>query len=116
MYEILEQKLDNLIDKLNKEINIVIDNSKVRLFKSSNSYILTNPSMLYKFKKQNLDNLINKLEVLNPMNTLKRGYAIIKQDNTVVSDINNINVDDTINIKLNNGNIISKVMEVNNGK
>ena len=54
MYEILEQKLDNLIDKLNKEINIVIDNSKVRLFKSSNSYILTNPSMLYKFKEQAL--------------------------------------------------------------
>ena len=79
----------------------IIDNNKLRLSKDISSYILNNPSMLYKFKKQNLDNLINKLEVLNPMNTLKRGYAIIKKDNTVVSDINNINVDDTINIKLN---------------
>ena len=116
MYEIKIQYLDTLIDKLNKEISIIIDNNKLRLSKDISSYILNNPSMLYKFKKQNLDNLINKLEVLNPMNTLKRGYAIIKKDNTVVSDINNINVDDTINIKLNNGNIISKVMEVNNGK
>ena len=99
-----------------KEISIMIDNNKLRVSKNISSYILNNPSMLYKFKKQKLDNLINKLEVLNPMNTLKRGYAIIKKDNTVVSDINNINVDDTINIKLNNGNIISKVMEVNNGK
>ena len=31
-------------------------------------------------------------------------------------DEKHINIDDTINIKLNNGNIISKVMEVNNGK
>ena len=116
MYEIKIQYLDTLIDKLNKEISIIIDNNKLRLSKDISSYILNNPSMLYKFKKQNLDNLINKLEVLNPMNTLKRGYAIIKKDNTVISDINNINVDDTINIKLNNGNIISKVMEVNNGK
>ena len=116
MYEIKIQYLDTLIDKLNKEISIIIDNNKLRLSKDISSYILNNPSMLYKFKKQNLDNLINKLEVLNPMNTLKRGYAIIKKDNTVVSDINNINIDDTINIKLNNGNIISKVMEVNNGK
>ena len=116
MYEIKIQYLDTLIDKLNKEISIIIDNNKLRLSKDKSSYILNNPSMLYKFKKQNLDNLINKLEVLNPMNTLKRGYAIIKKDNTVVSDINNINIDDTINIKLNNGNIISKVMEVNNGK
>ena len=116
MYEIKIQYLDTLIDKLNKEITIVIDNNKLRLSKDKSSYILNNPSMLYKFKKQNLDNLINKLEVLNPMNTLKRGYAIIKKDNVVVSDINNISINDTINIKLNNGNIISKVMEVNNGK
>lgn len=116
MYEIKIQYLDTLIDKLNKEITIIIDNNKLRLSKDKSSYILNNPSILYKFKKQNLDNLINKLEVLNPMNTLKRGYAIIKKDDNVVSDINNINIDDTINIKLNNGNIISKVMEVNNGK
>ena len=116
MYEIKIQYLDTLIDKLNKEITIIIDNNKLRLSKDKSSYILNNPSILYKYKKQNLDNLINKLEVLNPMNTLKRGYAIIKKDDNVVSDINNINIDDTINIKLNNGNIISKVMEVNNGK
>ena len=112
MYEILEQKLDNLIDKLNKEINIVIDNNKVRLFKSSNSYILTNPSMLYKFKEQALLGLTEKLEVLNPISTLNRGYGIIKKDNVVVSSIANIKDNDDIVINLKDGNIYSKVVKV----
>ena len=112
MYEILEQKLDNLIDKLNKEINIVIDNNKVRLFKSSNSYILSNPSMLYKFKEQALLSLTEKLEVLNPISTLNRGYGIIKKDNTVISSITNIKDNDDIVINLKDGNIYSKVVKV----
>lgn len=112
MYEILEQKLDNLIDKLNKEINIVIDNNKVRLFKSSNSYILTNPSMLYKFKEQALLGLTEKLEVLNPISTLNRGYGIIKKDNVVVSSITNVKDNDDIVINLKDGNIYSKVVKV----
>ena len=112
MYEILEQKLDNLIDKLNKEINIVIDNNKVRLFKSSNSYILTNPSMLYKFKEQALLGLTEKLEVLNPISTLNRGYGIIKKDNVVVSSIANVKDNDDIVINLRDGNIYSKVVKV----
>lgn len=112
MYEILEQKLDNLIDKLNKEINIVIDNNKVRLFKSSNSYILTNPSMLYKFKEQALLGLTEKLEVLNPISTLNRGYGIIKKDNLVVSSITNVKDNDDIVINLKDGNIYSKVVKV----
>lgn len=112
MYEILEQKLDNLIDKLNKEINIVIYNNKVRLFKSSNSYILTNPSMLYKFKEQALLGLTEKLEVLNPISTLNRGYGIIKKDNVVVSSVTNVKDKDNIIINLKDGNIYSKVVKV----
>ena len=112
MYEIKIQNLDNLIDRLNKEMTIIIENNKVRLFKSKNNYILNNPEMLYKFKKQNLDNMINKLEVLNPMNTLKRGYAIVKKENIVLTDIKELKKDDIININLEKGTIVSKVVEV----
>lgn len=79
IYEVKEQNLDNLIDKINRIVKVIIDSAKVELFKYQNSYIFNNPEIIYKFKKQNLDNLISKLEVLNPMNTLKRGYAIVKK-------------------------------------
>ena len=116
MYEIKEQNLDYLIDRLNKEMKVVLDNTKVRLYKTTNSYVLTNPEILYKFKNQNLEHLINKLDVLNPMNTLKRGYAIIKKDNKVISDSKKLKKDDIINIDIKNGIINAKVVEVNHGK
>ena len=116
MYEIKEQNLDFLIDRLNKEMILIIDNMKNKLSKLSSSYVLTNPDILYKYKKQNLEHLINKLDVLNPMNTLKRGYAIVKSDNKVIDNIDMIHMDDIINVNIKNGIINAKVLEVNNGK
>jgi exodeoxyribonuclease VII large subunit len=114
MYEIKEQNLDFLIDRLNKEMKLMLDNTNIRLYKVINSYVLTNPDILYKFKRQNLEHIISKLEVLNPMNTLKRGYAIIKKDNSVLSDIQKIKKDDIINIDIKNGHLNAQVLEVTN--
>lgn len=116
MYEIKEQNLDFLIDNLNKEIKNIIDNNKIRLHKNISSYVITNPDIIYKYKMQNLEHIINKLDVLNPMNTLKRGYSITKKDDRVISDIKKVNVNDIINISIKNGNINAKVVEVNDGK
>lgn len=112
MYEVKEQKLDNLLDNLNKAIINKVDNSKVKLFTIKNSYILNNPSMLYKYSEQKLDHIISKLEVLNPLNTLSRGYAIAKKDNMIISNIKDINKNDIITITLKDGNIESKVIKV----
>ena len=116
MYEIKEQNLDFLIDNLNKEIRKIVDNNRIRLYKVASSYVLTNPDIMYKFKMQNLDHIINKLDVLNPMNTLKRGYSILKKDDKVISDINNVKVDDLINVNIKNGVINARVLEVNDGE
>ena len=116
MYEIKEQNLDFLIDNLNKEIKKILDNNRIRLYKVASSYVLTNPDIMYKFKMQNLEHIINKLDVLNPMNTLKRGYSIVKKDDKVISDIKSVYVDDMINVSVKNGIINAKVVEVNDGK
>ena len=112
IYEIKEQKLDGLIDKLNTVMEIKLNLYNNKLDSLKNSYVFNNPDILYKFKSQNLNNLINKLEVLNPLNTIKRGYAIVKFENKVLSDINLVKKDDSINIELKNGKIEAKVMEV----
>ena len=104
------------MDRLNKEISIVLENTNARLFAVKNSYVLTNPSILYKFKEQALTHLLGKLDVLNPMNTLKRGYSITKQNNKVISSVKNIKKDDIIDIDLKDGRIKSQVLEVTNGK
>lgn len=104
--------LKNIYHRLNKEIEIILTNNKTKVFKLENSFVLNNPTILYKYKEQNLLNLISKLEVLNPLNTLKRGYAIIKKDNKVINDIKDISQNDKINIQIKNGSIITKVMKV----
>ena len=112
IYEIKEQKLDILIEKLNKEINIILENNRIKLFKYSNSYILNNPDMLYKFKRQNLNNIISQLEVLNPMNTLKRGYSITRKNNRVITTIKELKENDKLTISLKDGNIETQVIKI----
>lgn len=89
IYEIKEQKLDNLIDKTNTIFNNYINN-----------------------KNNKYNNLINKLEVLNPLNTLKRGYSITKKDNKVITSIKDINLKDELNITLENGTVTSTVINI----
>lgn len=112
MYEIKEQKLDILLDNLNRNINKILENNRIKLYTYSNSYILNNPEMLYKYSAQKLEHIISKLEVLNPLNTLNRGYAIIKKEDKVLSSIKNINKDDIIKISLKDGELSSKVIKV----
>ena len=112
MYEIKEQKLDNLMDNLDKVINKILDNTKIRLYTVKNSYVLNNPSMLYKYSSQRLDHIISKLEVLNPLNTLNRGYAIVKKEDKVLSSIKDVKEDEVITIAFKDGNIESKIIKV----
>lgn len=118
IYEIKSQNLDTLIDRLNNSMSNIVEINKVRLFKFVNSYILTNPEMLFKLKRIALENNINKLEVLNPLNTLKRGYAIAKQDGKVISTVKDLTKGSNLDIELKDGVIKTtiKEMELNNGE
>lgn len=112
IYEIKEQNLDNLIDRLNNSMNSIVEINRVRLFKSVSSYILSNPETIFKYKRISLENMINKLEVLNPLNTLKRGYSIVKMDGKVISDVSEVKRDSEIDVHFKNGLIKSKVIEI----
>lgn len=112
IYEIKEQNLDNLIDRLNNSMNSIVEINRVRLFKSISSYILSNPETIFKYKRIGLENMINKLEVLNPLNTLKRGYSIVKMDGKVISDASAVKRDSEIDVQFKNGVVKSKVIEI----
>ena len=125
LYEIQEQKLDNLYDRLNSYINNLIENNKHILDKYKSNYILNNPNVLYDQKKQTIDlykdklckdinNIVNdnrniidtlklKIELLNPDNILDKGYSIVYKDGKVIKDIKDLNVSDKITTKLKYG-------------
>ena len=91
IYEIKEQKLSNTIDKLNSYIVNFLDSKNTRLNNLKTSYILKSPSKIYENKQNKYTHLIEKLEVLNPLNTLKRGYSITKINNKVFNGFNTSN-------------------------
>ncbi len=118
LYVSKSEALRNLTLRLNNDINNYLTDYKALVFRLENSYVLGNPDVLYKYKRQNLDSIISKLEVLNPLSTLKRGYSITRFSGKVISDISSINKDDDIEIEILNGKIDAKVVKVGdkNGK
>ncbi len=51
-----------------------------------------------------------KIDQLNPLVILSRGYATVMNDDAYVKSIDNVNIDEQINIKMRDGQIISKVI------
>ena len=122
--------------RLGKSITNKLEINQNKLKALLNSYALKNPKAIYEVKAQRLDilidklsiytnnifeaktnryiSLIDKMEALNPIKTLKRGYSITKINDKVVN-IKDIKKDMVITTELDEGEIISKVMEVKHG-
>ena len=112
MYEIKEQKLDNLIDKFNTCMNAILYKNKSKLEIVLNSIVFKEPTILYEDKMKKTNHLIEKLEILNPLSALKRGYSIVKKDNKCISNINDINKDDMLDVTISNGILNVKVVNI----
>ena len=136
LFENKKQNLDLINNKINELLLKKIELKKLYLDSLKNSYVLKNPNMLFLNKKQNLilltkelnknislkiDNnvtklntIIEKLELINPLNVMKRGFSLTYKDNKLIKSVKKIKKDDELNIKFNDGNILVNVKEINN--
>ena len=108
IYEIKEQKFDTIYEKLFLLMRSISENNRT---KYNNTIISLNHNMdkvLLNNKNCFLSSL-NKLEVLNPLLTIKRGYSIAKIDNKIVTSINDVKEKDKLEIKVTDGTIYSTV-------
>ena len=126
--------LEHLKIRLNESLNKKIDYNKLLLNNLKNSFVLKNPMLLYENKKQNIDlyfeklnnmmnyrlertntkfsNLINKLELLNPLSVLSKGYSVTYKDDKVIKDASKLKKNDSVTIRLYNGLFEAKVEEI----
>ena len=109
IYEIKEQKFDNLYERLLISYKNLVNNNSNKMIIINNN-LVNSMSHLLNNNTNRYNNLIQKLEALNPILTLKRGYAIVKHDNKAIESIKKIKKDDIINIELQDGNIEAKVL------
>lgn len=116
MYEIKEQKLDNLIDLLKNNMQNIVNKKNHDYENVMASYILKNPKLLLENKDKKLSLLINSLSHLNPMEILDKGYSVVKLDGNVINSSKKIKKGSIIDITFAKGEVKASVMEVKNEK
>ena len=111
MYETKRQRLDWLYDKIQSVNPIIICNRETSNLENIHDKL--NRIIKNKVDSTALryNNLIEKLELVNPLSTLKRGYGVLYKNNKVVTDIHNLKKEDTLNIRVYNGEATVSVID-----
>ena len=110
IYEIKQMHLDNLIGKLNLTSKNIIAENRNRLLKIESRSVLRNPEEVTKAKREIFIRNVDKLTILDPLLTLKRGYSIAKMGDKVVSSAKDVKTGDEIDIEFDDGTINTKVI------
>ena len=110
MFDNKKQTLDLMNNRINELILRKVDGCKDRLKHLKQSYVFINADILYKNEKLLINNIISKLELLNPLKVLGRGYSITYSDDKIIKDVKDVK--DILKVKVYNGEIKAKVLEV----
>ena len=85
---IKQEKLNNYVEQLQKIVVSYLDNGKYRY---------------------NL--LVNKLELLNPLNILNNGYSLVSMNGKIIKSSKDVKEKDVLEIRLHEGKIKAIVSE-----
>lgn len=111
IYQIKEQKFDILYEKLYLVMNGILTNERTKLTQKQEQVKTVTVQYLEKIKNEYLS-LLTKLEVLNPILTLKRGYSITKINEKVITSIMEIKKNDKIIVGLTDGSVTATVHDI----
>lgn len=126
--------VDGLKKQLDYSVSSKINDESIRLDELSSSYVLADYSEVIKTFEDNVSVLmdrmndeyqysletkgntfavlVEKLSALSPLAVLARGYSICEKNGRVVKNINEVKANDCLEVKMNGGNAVCKVLEV----
>lgn len=123
-YNSQKQYLTSILDNKISKANRVLSEYKLVLNENSPEKQITKYNENLSLFRNRLESLMNeklntafekihknggKLEALNPVSVLQRGYSVAEKDGKIVSSVNDVKTDDILNITLKDGKIITKV-------
>lgn len=111
LYEMKEQRFSAIYEKLQLVMRSVVYNERIRLdnLLQSTSYGIEKTLL---FQKHRFERNLNKLEILNPLLTIGRGYGIVKKEDKVVSSVKLVKEKDQIQLELKDGIIDAEVLKI----
>ena len=129
-------RIENLKTHLSNRMQFLLSHFNEKVTYLKNSRALNKPWEIFEERSQELDDVLEnlsqysrniytakesqfikfseKLNLLSPLNTLTRGYSIcFKQtDNSILKDIKKVKVNDSVKVRLHNGEFISRVEKI----
>jgi len=110
------RKLDHLIEKL----QLLHPGSKVEQAKKD---LQKNEQLLHDYMKRIVRELrneynltINKLELINPLSLMKKGYSVTRHNGVIIKSITNVKQGDTLSVSLQDGKIDTVVQAIRKGE
>ena len=110
IYEIKSMTLDNLVTKLEFSSKNIIAENRNKLIELKNKNIMKNPDEILRKKKEPYLRNVDKLTVLNPLLTLKRGYTLTKAEGKVVSSAKDVKSGDKLDVEFDDGTVNTRVI------
>ena len=109
MFDGKKQTLDYLLERANQSVLKKVERMRTHMDHIKQNYLLLHPEELYKEEKLKLGTLMDKLELVNPMNVLKRGYTLTYLEDHTIGNAEDLSVGDQVKIKFHDGTILSTV-------
>lgn len=131
----LKQNVAYYVDALGKNIKYLLNDKKMLLANIDRRIEANNPINTLKHKKEILDSYLNrlnnsifgilsdkkyqfdvlktKLDSVNPLAIMDKGYSINSINDEIITDVEKVKVGDILKTKLKNGTLVSKIIEVN---
>ena len=111
-YKFKRKELDNILSRnVFSKTDFITEDRKILLDNLSDKLL-----NLYQVKidksKNNLGSYTTKLEALNPMSVLNRGYLIASKDNNRIKSVKSIKTDDEVKLKFSDGTAICRVTDI----
>ncbi len=108
-----QMQCENLARQITYKSENITKDKEMKLTKIKESYLIKNPNHIINIKSQKFIKLFNKLEILNPLSTLKRGYTLAKKDGHYISKSKDLKKGDKLEIEFSDGKINTEVLDKN---
>jgi len=74
--------------------------------------LIKNKDVIFEKKATDFAMIVQTLKLVNPLNILDKGYSLVKKEDKIIKDSNDIKIKDNLNIRLSKGEIKVEVKEI----
>lgn len=102
--------LDFIKSRLESSSKEMIHSNRMALSRIKGSNVFRNPESIFDKRQNALNSHIAKLDVLNPLLTIQRGYVVARTGGKVVSSAKDLKRDDELEVEFKDGKVNAKVL------